>query len=94
MTETTPPPPPGLRDRLFAVLSEYEVKEPYAAVESVCDQFVLWLRQQSQALLEEPGETMLYGRASAGLLDGLAQGISNAAPQKITDQDPGVSSDS
>lgn len=94
LTETpTSPVPPGLRDRLFAVLTEYEAKEPLAAVEAVCDQFALWLRQQAEVNAQEIGDTMLYGRAAAAVLDGLAQGITNAAPQ-VTDQDPGVSSDS
>lgn len=95
MTEMSPP---GLRDRLYAVMTKHEVALPYEAVEDVCNQFAIWLRQQAEVNSLEVGDTMLYGRASAAVMDGLAEGIMLAAPiaqdRAVSTQDPGVSSES
>lgn len=87
---TSEPSPLHLRDRLLAVLTEYETKEAPQAVEAVCSQLSNWMNLLADSWIA-PGEfdvDMGIRRASAELLKGLAHGIDAAAP--VSPQDPGV----
>lgn len=92
MTQPRPEISPlHLRDRLYATLTEFEVKEPVQAVEAICEQFAGWLRLVGKDWYDRAAFTGDLAIASAArpLLDGLADGISEGAPG-VTNQDPGV----
>lgn len=93
MTETTPEPAPGLRDRLLATLTEFEAKEPREAVEAVIDQFVGYLRAQADDwhTLARLNNDIIFGEAAAVLCQGLADGIEAGRP--VSTQDSGVQSE-
>lgn len=103
MTEMSPEPKPTffLRDRLLAVLSEYEVKDPPGAVEGVCGVMTQWLRVQADEWHEQggvSGDVMGVAKGAALLCQALADGIEAGRPQQgqapsgtdVTNQDPGV----
>lgn len=89
---------PSLRDRLAKSLSFYaEADDVRAAVEAVCQDMSGWLQAMAQdwrQIASESGDMMGYGKAAASLCEGLADGITAGAPDKVTDQDPGVQSES